>query len=73
MKNYNRIMELFWLFATIAIVLVVTFMGVKEGFSTWLVYYVLALMTSGTYLLRRFMRRRMERFTQQQNNQQPKS
>ncbi len=72
MKNYNRIMELFWLFATIAIILVVTFMGVKEGFSTWLVYYVLALMTSGTYLLRRFMRRRMERFAEQQNNQQPK-
>lgn len=69
MKSYNRIMELFWLFATIAIVLVVTFMGVKEGFSTWLVYYVLALMTSGTYLLRRFMRRRMERTMQQQNNQ----
>lgn len=69
MKSYNRIMELFWLFSTIAIVLVVTFMGVKEGFSTWLVYYVLALMTSGTYLLRRFMRRRMERTMQQQNNQ----
>ena len=62
MKRYNRIMELFWLFASIAIVLVVTFMGVKEGFSKWYFYYISSAMTFGTFFMRRYMRRRMERY-----------
>ncbi len=54
-------MELFWLFVTISIVLVVTFMGIKEGFETWYLNYIFAAMTGGTFLMRRYMRRRMER------------
>ena len=61
MKKYNRFMELFWLFLTISIVLVVTFMGIKEGFGTWYLNYIFAAMTGGTFLMRRYMRRRMER------------
>jgi hypothetical protein len=71
MKKYNRFMELFWLSITVAIILVVTFMGIKEGFDTWYINYVFAAMSAGTFFMRRYMRRRMEKheaFLQQQNN-----
>lgn len=71
MKKYNRFMELFWLSMTVAIILVVTFMGIKEGFDTWYINYVFAAMSGGTFFMRRYMRRRMEKheaFLQQQNN-----
>ena len=62
-------MERFWLVVTIAIILIVTFMGIKEGFDTWAMNYIFAAITTGTYFLRRFMRKRMER--NQNINQHP--
>ena len=67
-------MEKFWLAITITITLIVTFMGFKEGFATWWFYYFFALMTFGTFSLRRFMRRRMEKhmnFLNEQANKDP--
>lgn len=61
MKGYNRVMEIFWLSIGILIILVVTFMGFKEGFDSWGAYYLFGLMALGTYFLRRYMRRRMEK------------
>ncbi|MNU50432.1 hypothetical protein D3C71_393980 [compost metagenome] len=61
MKTYNRIMELFWLSVGIIIIIMVTVMCLKESFSSWAVYYVFALMALGTYFMRRFMRKRMEK------------
>jgi hypothetical protein len=61
MNGYNKIMEKLWLIITISITLLVTFMGIKEGFATWWFYYFFALMTFGTYTLRKFMRKRMEK------------
>lgn len=61
MKSYNKVMEWFWLSMTILIVFVVTVMGFLEGFENWLLTYVLALLTASTYLLRRYMRRRIEK------------
>lgn len=54
-------MEIFWLVVTIGIVLFVTFMGIKEGFSTWYINYLFAVMSGVTFLMRRFMRKRMEK------------
>jgi hypothetical protein len=61
MKGYNRVMEIFWLSIGILIVLVVTFMGFKEGFDSWGAYYLFGIMALGTFLLRRYMRKRMEK------------
>jgi cell division protein FtsW (lipid II flippase) len=61
MKIYNRIMELFWLAMGIIIIILVTVMCLKENFSSWAIYYVFALMALGTYFMRRFMRKRMEK------------
>lgn len=65
-------MELFWLSTGIIIVLLVTIMCFKEGFSNWSIYYLFAFMALGTYFMRRFMRRRMEKheaFLKNQKNQ----
>lgn len=69
MNGYNKIMEKLWLIITISIALLVTFMGIKEGFGTWWFYYIFALMTFGTYTLRRFMRKRMEKHMAYLNEQ----
>lgn len=61
MNKYVLFMERFWLGATILIILVVTFMGIKEGFDTWLMNYLFAFISGATYLMRRFMRKRMEK------------
>lgn len=61
MKIYNRIMELFWLSMGIIIIIMVTIMCLKESFSSWAVYYAFAFMALGTYFMRRFMRKRMEK------------
>lgn len=69
-------MEKFWLAITITIAVIVTFMGIKEGFATWWFYYFFALMTFGTFSLRRFMRKRMEKhmnYLNEQANKDPKN
>lgn len=68
MKTYNRIMELFWLSTGIIIILLVTYMCLKENFSSWAIYYVFALMALGTFFMRRFMRKRMEKHQEYLNN-----
>lgn len=64
MKTYNKIMEWFWLSVSILILIVVTVMGIRDGFDRWVFYYAFALMAGLTYLMRRFMRRRMEKHVQ---------
>ena len=61
-------MELFWLSMGIIIIILVTIMCLKENFSSWAVYYIFGLMALGTYLMRRFMRKRMEKHQAFLNN-----
>ncbi len=61
MKGYNKFMETFWLIVTILIIISVTILSFKDGFRNWAMYYVVALMTFGTFSLRRWMRKRMEK------------
>jgi predicted permease len=69
MNGYNKIMEKLWLIVTITIAILVTFMGFKEGFNKWWFYYFFALMTFGTYSIRKFMRKRMEKHLEELNRQ----
>lgn len=73
MKTYNNIMEKFWLFAGIAMVLVITVLGFKEGFDRWYPYYVFPALAFFAWLMRRFMRKRMEKhikFLEEQKNKE---
>ncbi len=61
MKTYNKIMEWFWLAVGILIVIVVTYMCFTEEADRWAPYYGLCVFAFGTYFLRRYMRKRMEK------------
>lgn len=63
-------MEWFWLTVGILILLVVTIMGIKEGFDRWMYYYGLTFFAFGTFLLRRWMRKRMEKHVAWMEEQQ---
>lgn len=64
MKTYNKIMEWFWLSVGILIIVSVTIFGFMEGFDRWVYYYGLAVFAFGSYFLRRWMRKRMEKHLQ---------
>jgi len=69
-------MEWFWLSVGILIVIVVTYMCFTEEPGRWASYYGLSLFAFGTYFLRRYMRRRMEKHVafleeQQKNGAKP--
>lgn len=51
----------FWLVAAILIFVVVTVMGIKDGFDLWAYYYVLGGIAVLAFLSRRWMMKRMER------------
>lgn len=61
MKTYNKIMEWFWLVVGVLIIVSVTIYGFMDGFDRWVYYYGLSLFAFGSYFLRRWMRRRMEK------------
>jgi hypothetical protein len=77
MSKYNKFMEWFWLGVSILIVIVVTFFGFTEGFDRWVFYYFLAALSMSTFLMRRWMRKRMEKHVewmeQQKKNEQQQS
>lgn len=61
MQLYNKIMLYFWLATAILITLVVTIMGIKDGFDVWAYYYVFSGIATLAYLSRHFMMKRFAR------------
>lgn len=51
-------MKFFWLTAAVIIFLVVTVMGIKEGFNKWVFYYLFVLTSLGMYFLKTWMMKR---------------
>ncbi len=60
-RGYAKFMLYFWLFVAILIFLVVTYMAITEGFKKWSFHYVFALIAFLSFIVRRWMMRRMER------------
>jgi hypothetical protein len=63
MNTYNTIMRYFWLTASVLIFIVVTVMGILDGFSKWVFYYLFVLTSLGMYFLKTWM---MKRFVNHQ-------
>lgn len=63
MNIYNTIMRFFWLSAAILIFIIVTVMGILDGFSKWVFYYLFVLTSLGMYFLKTWM---MKRFAKHQ-------
>jgi SNF family Na+-dependent transporter len=61
MKYYNKVMLYFWLFTAIVLFIVVTYMGITEGFEKWRFYYVFVLIALFAFVTRRWMMKRMEK------------
>jgi hypothetical protein len=54
-------MENFWLTVAILVFLLVTYKCISDSFERWRMYYVFVLLALFTWLLRRYMRKRMEK------------
>ncbi|WP_343785332.1 hypothetical protein [Wandonia haliotis] len=66
-------MEKFWLLIGIAMLLFITVLGFKEGFDRWAPYYVFPGIAFFAWIIRSFMRKRMEKhieFLEQQKNKE---
>lgn len=61
MQLYNKIMSKIWLVLGIISLLVVTYMGFKQGFRLWYFYYLFSATAFAMYFLRRWMTKRMEK------------
>lgn len=61
MKTYNKFMLFLWLGITIILVVFITFKVFSEGFERWGFMYIFAFIAFISYLLRRFMARRVEK------------
>jgi len=61
MNTYNKIMLKFWLLVSIILPIVITYFVITEGFNKWGAYYVLAFFAFLTYIVRRYMLKRMEK------------
>lgn len=59
MELYNKIMVKFWLFASVLIFIVVTFMGFKDGWAVWVYYYSASAMALMMFFFKRWMMKRM--------------
>lgn len=63
----NRYLEVFWWAITILILIIVTFLGITDGFDKWLYYYIMVILSVAMALMRRFMRKRLEKSMQVKN------
>lgn len=61
MQLYNKVMSWFWLLVGVASFIIVTYMGIKQGFGIWLFYYTFSVVAFGMFFLRRWMTKRMEK------------
>lgn len=73
MYKYNKIMLYFYLFSSIAMLLVVTGMCIKDGFRHWGFYYILVAITFMMYLMRKYMMKRMDKHMEYLENEHKKS
>ena len=73
MKTYNKIMLYFWLILAVAIFIVVTYMGITDGFKKWRFSYVFAALALFAYLTRRWMMKRMDKHVEYMKEQEDKA
>jgi hypothetical protein len=61
MNTYNKLMLYFWLLMTVFVLVVVTYMGISQGFRKWSFYYVFAGIALFMFVVKRWMMKRMEK------------
>lgn len=61
MKTYNKFMLALWLGVTVILIVFITYKVFTEGFERWGFMYIFAIIAFISFLLRRFMARRVEK------------
>jgi len=61
MQKFNRGLELFWLFFTIAVAVFCIYAFVSDGVTSGKYYLIFLILPFAMYLFRRFIRIRMEK------------
>ena len=61
MHIYNQVMKFFWLTAGVIIFFTVTYLGFKDGFDKWAIYYIFVLTSIGMYFFKSWMMKRFEK------------
>lgn len=65
-------MERFWLVVSIVVFLLVSYKCFDEGFDRWAFYYLFVLLALFTWIVRRYMRKRMEKHNEYLDSQAKK-
>jgi len=64
MHTYNKIMIYFWLTTSIILFIIITYLGITEGFKSWAPYYVAAFLAFFMYFMRKWMMKRADKHMQ---------
>jgi len=63
----------FWLFISVLLFIVITYMAISEGFKKWSFYYIFAFLGLFAFLTRRWMMKRMEKHAEYLEEQKKSS
>ncbi len=61
MRLYNKIMLYFWLFASVVIFLVTTYMSITDGFKKWGFYYTFVAISLAMFFFKKWMTGRFDK------------
>lgn len=64
-------MQVFWLILVVVSTVYITYMGITDGFETWVSFYLLPVFAFCFWLIRRWMMKRMikhQQFLEEQAN-----
>ena len=73
MQKFNRGLELFWLFFTIAVAIFCIYAFAKDGVTSGKYYLVFLVLPLAMYLFRRFIRIRMEKTEENKSSNKSKN
>lgn len=65
LAKLNKILELFWWAMAIVSFIAVSIFAIQEGLNKWLYYYIVPVLAVIMALVRRFMKNKLEKSTQQ--------
>jgi type III secretory pathway component EscV len=73
LAKVNSILEKFWWAMTVATFILVLVMAIMQGFDKWAFYFLVPVLTILMALMRRFMRKKLEKSEAEKANREAES
>jgi len=73
LAKVNSILEKFWWAMTVATFILVLVMAIMQGFHKWAFYFLVPVLTILMALMRRFMRKKLEKSEAEKANREAES